>query len=82
MPGPSSKGLRVLFNSRRSLGVEQQVLKSYTGLEHFKFCYDSALVKDLAGAKQVLPLVSQRKGFLLLPLPVPYLFLHLEAVNH
>lgn len=75
----NSEDLRVLLKSRRFLRVEQQILKSYTGLKHFKFCYNMVRSKNLARTKQVLSLVSQRKG-ILLPLPISHLLLHSEAI--
>lgn len=77
-----SEGQGVLLESRRSSRVEHQVLKSDTGLQHFKFCYNLVRVKDLTRAKQILALVAQRQGLLLSPLPIADRFLfHLEVAN-
>lgn len=71
----------VLLKTRRSLRVEQQVLQSYTGLKHFKFCYNLIRAKGLTRTKQVLPLGNHREDILLSPLPITKrLFLHLEGI--
>lgn len=80
MQAANSEDLRVWLNSRRFLRAEQQVLQSDTGLKHFKFCYTLSRTKELARAKHVLLLVAQQKG-IFSPLPISYLFLHLETAN-
>lgn len=71
----------VLLKTRRFLRIEQQILQGYTGLKHFKFCYNLIRAKGLTRTKQVLPLGNHREDILLSPLPITkWLLLHLEGI--